>query len=102
MTVKKTSDLIAELTAAGYVVVNLGRGSRRDGAVWGCKIGIRAGTEVTLPAGADGPMRNAIEAAFLEITGLEAEFIFSGWGETLTELENDLLDESKSHSGGET
>ena len=102
MTDEKTSDLIEQLTAAGYVAVNLGRGSIRNGAIWGCKIGIRAGTEVTLPAGADGPMRDAIEAAFLEITGLEAEFIFSGWGETLTNHENWVLDESESHSEGGT
>ena len=102
MTDKVTEALVAKLTEAGFKAVNIARGSVRDGAIWGCKIGIRAGTDVTLPGGADGPMRDAIEEAFLAVTGLEAEFIFSGWGETLAKGEIEDLDESTTHIGGGT
>jgi hypothetical protein len=52
--------------------------------VWECKIG---GPAVDLPSGADGPMRDAVGAAFQQLTGSRAEFIFSGWGASLTEGE---------------
>ena len=45
---------------------------------WQCKIGVVAGVEV--PPGGDLPMRMAVEKAFKEITGVECEAIFSGWG----------------------
>lgn len=52
--------------------------------VWFCKIG---GPDVGLPRGADGPMRNAVAAAYKELTGNDDEFTFSGWGGELTEGE---------------
>src|SRR5216117_3983789 len=52
--------------------------------VWECKIG---GSATGLPAGADYPMRRAIERAYREITGEDPEFIFSGWDGDLTESE---------------
>ncbi len=52
--------------------------------VWFCKIG---GPSVALPSGADGPMRAAVEAAFLRLTGAPEEFTFSGWGGSLDEGE---------------
>lgn len=52
--------------------------------IWECKIG---GTGGELPGGADNPMRDAIADAFREVTGVEAQFIFSGWGAELTECE---------------
>jgi hypothetical protein len=55
------------------------------GAAWACKIGTREG--VGVPRGADAPMRNAIEKAFRDVTGVDAEFCFSGWSATLTEPE---------------
>jgi len=55
------------------------------GAAWSCKIGTREG--VGLPPGADAPMRCAIEKAFRSVTGVDAEFCFSGWSAKLTEPE---------------
>jgi len=52
--------------------------------IWKCKIGGEVGD---LPAGADGPMRRAVQIAFETLTGVEASFTFSGWGATLTEVE---------------
>ena len=52
--------------------------------IWECKIGGEVGD---LPAGADGPMRQAVQTAFKTLTGVEASFTFSGWGATLTEFE---------------
>lgn len=52
--------------------------------IWKCKIGGEVGD---LPAGADGPMRRAVQTAFETLTGVEASFTFSGWGATLTEGE---------------
>jgi hypothetical protein len=52
--------------------------------IWECKIGGKVGD---MPAGADGPMRRAVQTAFKTLTGVEASFTFSGWGATLTEFE---------------
>ena len=53
--------------------------------IWTCKIGeIDAGR---LPEGADWPMRDAIRRAYVELTGREPEFVFSGWGGNLTAAE---------------
>lgn len=52
---------------------------------WFCKIGEAASADV--PWGGDFPMRRAIERAYIEITGEAPKFIFSGWGEELTEPE---------------
>lgn len=62
-------------------------------SVWSCKIG-EAGA---LPDGADLPMRTAIRAAYLQLTGEEPEFLFSGWGAELTEGEREAV-ESMSRS----
>lgn len=63
--------------------------------IWFCKIG---GTIPPLPYGADLPMRDAIERAFKELTGFDAEFTFSGWGQQLTEGERAVVDR---HAPGE-
>ena len=53
--------------------------------VWSCKIGTR---EHFKPSPfADLPMRRAVEAAFKDVAGVEAEFNFSGWGYQLEEME---------------
>jgi len=57
--------------------------------VWKCKIG---GQADMLPMGADSPMRKAIRAAYLELTGCEPEFIFSGWAAKLTEGERAVVE----------
>ena len=54
-------------------------------SVWECKIGWAPREK--LPMGADFPMRQAIRNAFYQVTGVEAEFIFSGWGAELSESE---------------
>lgn len=53
--------------------------------VWECKIGVRG--SVALPPGCDLPMRRAVEAAFKQVTGVDDEFNFSGWGGSLDEHE---------------
>jgi hypothetical protein len=53
--------------------------------VWSCKIGWA--DDGKLPMGADFPMREAVRRAYRELTGDYPEFIFSGWGATLTETE---------------
>lgn len=79
------------LRDAGCEFVNLSKSSVRDGSTWECKIGIAPGTNVTLRSGCDAPMRNAVEAAFLQVTGQESEYCFSGWGAELTEQEKEVL-----------
>jgi hypothetical protein len=58
--------------------------------IWFCKIGGEVGE---LQSGADWPMRKAIEAAYKELTGCDAEFCFSGWGGSLTEGERAVVED---------
>jgi len=51
--------------------------------VWSCAIG--GLKPVPVPSGGDAPMRRAVERAFLELTGHEAQACFSGWGEEFAE-----------------
>lgn len=57
--------------------------------VWRCKIG--GVTPNELPGGSDLPMRQAVEEAFLKITGVEAQFLFSGWGARVSALERAVI-----------
>jgi len=57
--------------------------------IWTCKIG----EVVDVPHGADGPMRDAVERAYMEITGKRPEFCFSGWGGELTQVERDVVND---------
>lgn len=50
--------------------------------VWECAIGGR--DPVTIPPGGDLPMRRAVERAFREVTGTDAEYTYSGWGRKFT------------------
>lgn len=84
-------ELVSTLQDAGFEVVNMSRPSVRDGSTWECKVGIAPGTPVSLPGGGDFPMRVAIEKAFLEVTGQEPEYCFSGWGAELTAMEKEVL-----------
>jgi hypothetical protein len=55
--------------------------------IWKCKIG-----EVDFNQhGADWIMREAVRKAYVELTGVEPVFIFSGWGATLTEAERNVV-----------
>ena len=53
--------------------------------VWDCKVGCEE--PLALEDGSDLPMRHAVREAFKNVTGIEPEFLFSGWGGELTESE---------------
>ncbi|MBV2180939.1 MAG: hypothetical protein KUL86_06845 [Castellaniella sp.] len=57
--------------------------------IWQCKIG----ESVSVPNGADAPMREAVARAYKELTGEEPTFIFSGWGAELTEPERAVVED---------
>lgn len=57
--------------------------------IWDCKIG--EVSEGELPDGADLPMRDAIREAYLKITGREPQFMFSGWGGSLTPVQRKIV-----------
>ena len=59
--------------------------------MWKCEIGLSG--SFALPPGSDFPMRQAIARAFLEITGREPDFLFSGWGDELTEAQREVVRE---------
>ena len=61
-------------------------------AIWECKIG-EADREKHLGGGMDLPMRKAVAAAYREITGEDPDFIFSGWGGSLTEGERAVVED---------
>ena len=56
--------------------------------IWVCKIG---GKIPALKGGADGPMREAVQDAFLKLTGVECEYAFTGWDGKLTALERGVV-----------
>lgn len=56
---------------------------------WTCRIGSRKG--VIVPPRADLPMRNAVSAAYVAITGEQPEAIFSGWGDRFSGSEEAQL-----------
>jgi hypothetical protein len=63
--------------------------SEPEGNVWYCKVGFaRDG----IPDGADWPMRRAVETAFATLLNQWPDFIFSGWGASLTEGEREVLE----------
>ena len=58
--------------------------------IWDCKIG-EIGEDI-LPPGADYLMRESIRAAYKCLTGREADFVFSGWGGTISESERAVIE----------
>ena len=56
--------------------------------IWTCKIGWAS----DLPPGSDFPMRQAVKAMFHQLTGTYPDFIFSGWGGKLDEIEEQVVD----------
>lgn len=54
--------------------------------IWSCKIG--EVEESRVPKDGDGPMREAVERAYKEVTGRDCKFNFSGWGAELTQSEH--------------
>ena len=61
--------------------------------IWECKIG---GIFGGLEPGSDAPMRAAVKEAFYQLTGLHAEFTFSGWGARLTPTEREVIESRRS------
>lgn len=64
--------------------------------IWQCKIGEcnESALRTTHPnGGADSPMRNAIRAGYIAVTGQEPQFIFSGWAAELTRSEREVVDD---------
>jgi hypothetical protein len=59
--------------------------------VWYCKVGEVSRDD--LPKGSDAPMRDAVVVRYERITGREPDFIFSGWGATLTEAERAVVED---------
>lgn len=57
--------------------------------IWSCKIGMA--TDEQVPEGADLPMRDAIKAAYKNITGVEPDFVLSGWDASLTAGEKSVI-----------
>lgn len=60
------------------------------GKIWDCKIG--EAEDALVPDGADLFMRNAVHNAYRTVTGVEAKFIFSGWGGGLDEAERNTVE----------
>lgn len=61
-----------------------------DPTAWECLIG--ECPRDALPHGSDFPMRRAVEAAFYEVTGHKAEFIFSGWNARLNPTQRQIVE----------
>lgn len=61
--------------------------SVREVQVWSCKIGIVDAKKLYSVSGADGPMRDAVTAAFMLLFGEAPMFLFSGWNSELTDSE---------------
>lgn len=80
----------------GIVASHTGSGAGApvpDLATWSCRIGQVA--HRGLPDWSDRLMREAVARAYLEITGQEPHFIFSGWAGELTEAERTVLENRK-------
>jgi hypothetical protein len=58
------------------------------GRVWTCKIGTRE--NFFSAHGADAPMRNAVTEAYRLVTGMDPQFLYSGWGGSLDDTEREL------------
>lgn len=62
-----------------------------ENKIWFCKIG-EVDTSL-VPDGGDSPMRAAVEAAYINITGQHPTFTFSGWGGKLSEAERATVED---------
>jgi hypothetical protein len=67
------------------------RESVNSQAIWFCKIGETDRDK--LPDGSDAPMRRAVRDAYVTLTGIEPDFIFSGWGAELLESERAVVED---------
>ena len=66
------------------------------GKIWECKIG----AVDSLPEGSDLPLRQAVQAAYKELTGRDELFCFSGWGGKLDKIEEGILGRAVETAGG--
>lgn len=62
-----------------------------DPATWSCKIGELP--RARLGGGYDLPMREAVACAYNALFGVEPDFIFSGWGASLTKTERAVVND---------
>lgn len=58
--------------------------------IWTCKVG---GEAANLPKGSDLPMRQAVSAQFLALTGDYPVFCFSGWGGELDDADRAVVED---------
>ena len=67
--------------------------------VWDCKIGECDDADLHTKDGkyygADGPMRAAVKRAYREVTGRDADFVFSGWAGKLDDEERIVVDAAR-------
>lgn len=57
--------------------------------IWTCTIGGMINSHIR--PGGDAPMRQAVQKAYYELTGIEEEFCFSGWGCELTDSQREVV-----------
>lgn len=70
--------------------------SRHAMQVWSCKIGeVPVDVLRRFGNGADAPLRRAVQEAFFLVTGVQAEFIFSGWNAELDKFEREVVNRRK-------
>jgi len=80
--------LVSSLMRAAQTATTQSEAVRRPVGerIWECKIG----AVCDVAGGADFPMRRAVEGAFMTITGVAPDFLFSGWGGKLTASESEV------------
>ena len=61
--------------------------------IWECKIGEALDAE--LPPGADAPLREAVRLAYIQLVGRPPDYLFTGWGSTLTDTERSVVEMQK-------
>jgi hypothetical protein len=60
-------------------------------AIWTCKIG--SAPRGLLPPSSDSPMRRAVSEAYERLMGFPPDYVFSGWGDALSEGQQAFIDE---------
>ena len=89
------ANLVEEAVAVGGQIPLQSNDEARE-RIWTCKIG---GMTPHVLSPADPAMRDAVNMMFKILTGVEAEFTFSGWGGELTEGERAVIEDRLPVSG---
>ncbi len=88
------SDLRERIKAAITDLVEIQREPERpvnyEADSWSCLVGFAR--RDTMPEGSDGPMRDGVRDAFLDLTGEYPDFIFSGWGRHPSEAQAAVIE----------